>query len=631
MYFLRKFKDNQNARSNAERGYALKYISSDANGKINWDVENDYTRCPFTIKLLQTGIIYANLPGAFTLKYRIKSNDAPDWSNAPSFVFTNASAIETISIGPFGAGTEVEFMSLNSNGLTKTIGTHTFWTCFYSDVLWEAYGCITSLIFAANFRHSENYPININECFMRLFNRYSYINGRSVSLANNELNSKIYDARNLILPSRIGGDNQFYGMFSNCSDLKYAPKQITIDYMGGAGVTPDIACTNMFLSCTNLTDGPTIDIRIPQFKLATTSLINILGEGMFDKCTSLQTLTLKHYDAQLEYQIFGKFPPTNFTLTCYKSSLGLKNGITVAALNYIEPPTIYLDYLGIWHSRLSSYTDDDILAEINACKNIVDNNGEVHLPASKYVYFGLILYNNRIYYGWARNKDWDTDADTCTLELTKPTYFVLTTQKRFYNQSLTDDISKRCRPVSYMLAGDIGYEGGRHGEIFLDIHNNQFAGETRANVLFHWNGVVPDDVAGVPEIWLSHYFGGETARNNCHITASLHYVFIGMLNNYYLWEAKPTQTSLKAGPSKWNALGKNYILTRGTNFSGCDFDYSDTPIGITKTGLLYAFLNIDMKDGYNISSIGNENYYIIRWNGISIEDMYSTSNIVMEI
>ena len=73
------------------------------------------------------------------------------------------------------------------------------------------------------------------------------------------------------------------------------------------------------------------------------------------------------------------------------------------------------------------------------------------------------------------------------------------------------------------------------------------------------------------------------------------------------------------------------MLTKGADFSGYDLDYSDTPVVVNDIGIVYAFLNIDMNQGYSPSMINNNEYYIIRWNGISIDKLDSTSNIVMEI
>ena len=218
-------------------------------------------------------------------------------------------------------GTTWVALSANTNTPTISAGSKIMWKGnltpdflggignFIATGNFNAYGNIMSLLYEDNFIEQTDLT-GKNTAFYGLF-----------------LNTKIVNAKNLILPATTLASNCYNSMFSGCKSLTTAPAL-------PATTLANECYGNMFQGCTNLTTAPALPATTLQNncyanmfngckglttapELPATMLANNCYQRMFQGCTSLTTAP--------------ELPATTLAENCYGSMF---NGCT--NLNYIK-------------------------------------------------------------------------------------------------------------------------------------------------------------------------------------------------------------------------------------------------------------------------------------------------------
>lgn len=160
----------------------------------------------------------------------------------------------------------------------KSSGSYTPYNCLSASANHDVYGNVMSLINSTNF---ENITTHNQSYFL------AYLFSGDTKLIN---------AKDLILPVTTLADGAYLGMFHTCTGLKTAPKLPATDLGYGC-------YTWMFMNCTSLTD-------VPEIRATNTS--NNSFSYMFDTCRALTNFTYLGPAGVKGMYIFDTCPNLNY-------------------------------------------------------------------------------------------------------------------------------------------------------------------------------------------------------------------------------------------------------------------------------------------------------------------------------
>lgn len=182
-----------------------------------------------------------------------------------------------------------------------------------SEIRFNAYGNIMSLLYGDDFIGKTEFKPNSNHQFSNLF-------------SDHERECNIVDASNLILPVLNLSESCYEYMFYNCSSLIKAPEL-------PAMTLADSCYNGMFGGCSSLTSTP---------KLPATILADSCYSGMFSECSSLTevpelpatTLTQGCYSNMFHgctsLTNAPELPAITLSIYCYSNMFSLCSSLTIA-------------------------------------------------------------------------------------------------------------------------------------------------------------------------------------------------------------------------------------------------------------------------------------------------------------
>lgn len=661
MKYLSKQQKYSNDISTNERNGYRGVVAYDTYDEYNDDPDVDYVyrnmkTTRFTIRMLESGKIHLvllnNLPINYVDFSVFDSNLNSIFPQGNKRIFYDPDEINHLESITFKQGWNVRVQitwytntSINNRRFVPvydesfTYETDIVGSSIYCDAKYEVYGNIMSLI---NYHDFESITIEngggVN--FLGFFQNM-VDNGAELtdwwtegdddsqyhidySIANNE---NLLDAYYLYLPGKnIKSSGIYRRLFCRCTNLLRGPKQLECDILvnnsnGGSKYR------EMFYDCTSLLHAPVMHVtndvattiqqqfhsmynNCTSLNVATIILSqnrsNLYGESfyrMFDGC-SLERLNICNISAT-DSTIYNEMRPSNTNTT------------TINRMN-IDKPKIWLEKFSNGLLDFISIQGDKMTEE--ELQDYVDSGDYIN-AADCFEYVGTCWMEDdyRSYYMWhslAGNSNY---------------LYVLTSEKDFTGLSLSDNIKNRCRPVAYVL--DMDQEIILYNIQQASSFNDEITtllDETYTNVrnyiLASWNGIVPEDVAGTPRIWVDDmltddedvaYEEGLVLASEWNYGKSYYdcdeFRLIGELDGSYLWEycgcvgRKHRQNE----PGNPNSGNPYYLISSeidmDTYLDGPGYNYGDC----------YSILDSD-RDGIYTDS--DPSAWVIKKNGVNPDD-----------
>ena len=340
------------------------YITADT--MVTYNKPHDYSKDYFTIEALEDGNVYFKyLQFATTEDQRYieySKDNGETWVRT-----TNVTGEEVIMTIPLLTG-EKALVRGNNDTFGAYYEDEDMWfgSFFYSDIEFNVYGNIMSLI------HGEDFIGEINAAEFMFVNLFWDKWGQFDSVG---ADCMVANANNLILPATILTNGCYSNMFNACTSLTKAPElqATTLDsycyefmFYGctSLAAAPELPATtlaeacylNMFDGCTSLTTAP---------ELPATTLADYCYESMFIRCTSLTTAPVLLPATTLAYYCYRnmfngctslttapELPATTLASYCYYNMFS-----SCANLNYIKAmftTTPSATYTGNWVTGVAS-------------------------------------------------------------------------------------------------------------------------------------------------------------------------------------------------------------------------------------------------------------------------------------
>jgi hypothetical protein len=303
----------------------------------------------FTVEVETPGILRYNtdswITSAATLQY---SKNGGTWTT----IVPNTGDTGAISVV---AGDKIAWKGINS-----AICTSISYRCSFcaSTCTYKISGNIMSLLAGDDFKNAyfvgcgQYYTDPGLDCFTKFFYNCTGLT----------------DASNLALPASGAWARPYYGMFSACTNLVHAPKEIGLTMISGGSE----AMRGMFAGCTSLVDAPEIKVT-SLYGYNTSNEFDQMFEGctslvkppsvlplLFDTVGSAHTDTYRLMFAGCTSLTYGpELPSTYLNRNCY---YGMFSGCT----SLTTAPNLPANFNQMWHAPSAYY------CMFNNCTSLVN-------------------------------------------------------------------------------------------------------------------------------------------------------------------------------------------------------------------------------------------------------------------